>query len=268
MLEMAWILAAIAMTISGIPLGLVYYKHLHVSAVSLPQCYIGNVEMWRLFRRGSFSVHVLLDAYVETLFVTLALCNAWTAIFNRDIYSDNAILRTFGSNNPCVGWDMAPISVVGALACGYMTSILFVAVILVVSQPHATHERVTTIATYIASASWCVLFIYTPDRNVYVHSSIFIFNVVCVAVFVNSKLLLHAADVQLSRLAVFIVWLFSIISFTLVFGMIASMSTRGPDSPVPTSPPAIISVVDWMWFVLLGLVVYLLPTPRFVFTLA
>jgi len=128
------------------------------------------------------SPEVWFGASSETM--TICFIVSWTisAIFNRELITDNHLMQRLGYNNICVAWDappaLYPASIIFSLSLYCQLRFCYLDNLRsVLSSVDRAKKRATKIANLLQGGSWCVfplVYVITPDQNALVHSSAFV----------------------------------------------------------------------------------------------
>jgi hypothetical protein len=219
---------------------------------------IHNYELWKDILNCRLRTGVVVMAYNEALFLTLFLANGWSMIYNPDIFKDNQILRMFKTNNPCVGWDMLPISFFACPAIAYLATLGMLLVLIICCKKHSTFFLVSSLYFFLSCLLLPNIFVVTPATNVYVHSSIFV-NLIFseMLMLVGLVLELEVNTINVWQGITFVI--FSSSSTTMALHMLNTMAQTPENEPIPEHWDVFSTVIDLVWFVFFTLTILVVP---------
>lgn len=165
------------------------------------------------------NVSVLYANYVDINLLSLVVCNIWSRVNNYSIYLDNPILTRVGYNNPCVGWDLLPVSAVAVILWPISQFFHFLFAYFVVKNISGSVwqvwlVRLAIVVDLLLSLPFSLLWLITPEINLPAHT--LLFSLVMIGLFITAISIyigtLGRSSLTLSRHAFAWVYISSVIA--------------------------------------------------------
>lgn len=225
---------------------------------------------YRVFRREfTARLSVLrpeeyLQAAAEVLFFGIVVSHGITLTANRRKFEDNPLKDTFGYNNLCVAWDFPPANFVAApiYALYVYLNLRYVVLDSLRARLSAKGAQRRQVA-YVTNASFglavvagAALFTVTPEISVTGHTLLFgVLLVTRLGILMGNyyESYEHVKPTSWAYLG-----LFSLLTLLLV--VLGSINLANGEQGDPPIPWQVLMPIDYLWFVLLPLNAWFMPT--------
>jgi len=223
------------------------------------------------------SPSVYWQAINEILTLTIVLCGVITYIFNPKVYADNNLLLMLGYNNPCIVWDTPPALYIGLFTmlpmifCAFRMVQLDTKRVLLHKDLTPGHKMVVRGFNVLYMVSMCCfleIFVISPgvDKSVWaikIHSVFFVQMIPMLALRVVMDMTVEYATgyefstMQKAFLGFYVV--VTIVEVSLLGSAVVLFHEMGQD---PIVPPALMQCVDYLWFMCLPAIGFVLPAGK------
>ena len=205
-----------------------------------------------------------LQAAAEVLFLGIVVSHAITLSTNRQKFDDNPLKDTFGYNNLCVAWDYPPANFVAApiYALYVYLNLRYVVLDSLRARLSAKDARrrqvtyVTNVGFGFAVVAGAALFTVTPEVSVTGHTLLFgVLLVTRLGVLLGNY---YESSERVNPAS----WAYLAICslLTLLLVVLGSINLANGEQGDPPIPWQVLMPIDYLWFLLLPLNAWFMPT--------